>query len=70
MRISAPSSGSGACEATSIPKSPPYMLLRAIYQYVYWRQFLGVPDQPARDRFVDGLLETLDRILSPVTQPS
>ena len=43
-----------------------YMLLGAIYQYVYWRQFLGRPEQPdAEDRFIGGLLKNLDLVLSP-----
>ena len=44
-----------------------YMLLGALYQYVYWRQFLGQPVQPqADDRFVNGLLSSLNRIVTPV----
>ena len=53
------------------PEAAAYMLLGAIYQYVYWRQFLGRPDTPgASDRFIADLLETLDRSLSPVARPN
>jgi AcrR family transcriptional regulator len=61
----------GRVRGDADPEAAAYMLLGAIYQYVYWRQFLGRPDQPdASDRFIDGLLETLDRVLSPVAQPN
>jgi AcrR family transcriptional regulator len=49
------------------PEAVAYMLLGAVYQYVYWRQFLGRPTEPdAEDRFIDGVLNTLDRVVSPV----
>jgi len=50
------------------PEAVAYMLLGALYQYVYWRQFLGQPAHPqADDHFVESLLNTLDRVLTPVT---
>jgi hypothetical protein len=43
------------------------MLLGALYQYVYWEQFLARPRQPEADNhFVESLLNTLDRVLTPV----
>jgi AcrR family transcriptional regulator len=57
----------GRVRGDANPEAVAYMLLGAIYQYVYWRQFLGRPPQPdADDRFIDGLLNTLDRVISPV----
>ena len=50
------------------PDAVAYMLLGALYQYVYWEQFLGRPRQPEADnQFVEGLLNTLERVLTPVT---
>jgi AcrR family transcriptional regulator len=58
----------GRVRGDANPEAVAYMLLGAIYQYVYWRQFLGRPAEPdADDRFIDGLLSTLDRILTPVS---
>lgn len=46
-----------------------YMLLGAIYQYVYWRAFLGAARQPdADDRFITGLLESIGHLLFAVAQ--
>jgi hypothetical protein len=40
------------------------MLLGTIYQYVYWRAFLGAArDSVADERFIAGLLESAGRIL-------
>jgi AcrR family transcriptional regulator len=48
-----------------------YMLLGAIYQYVYWRQFLGEAAHPESDeRFIAGILNTLDQVLTPDSGPS
>jgi AcrR family transcriptional regulator len=58
----------GRVRGDADPESASYMLLGAIYQYVYWRQFLGGPAEPdADDRFIDGLLDNFDRVLTPVT---
>jgi AcrR family transcriptional regulator len=52
------------------PEAVAYMLLGALYQYVYWRQFLGRPQELAADnRFIAGMLATLDRALAPVAEP-
>jgi AcrR family transcriptional regulator len=60
----------GRVHGDADPEAVAYMMLGAIYQYVYWRQFLGQPEQPdASARFIEGLLETLDRSLSPAAQP-
>lgn len=57
----------GRVRGDANPEAVAYMLLGAIYQYVYWRRFLGRPAEPdADDRFIDGLLNTLDRVISPV----
>ena len=57
----------GRVRGDANPDAVAYMLLGAIYQYVYWRQFLGRPAEPdADDRFIDGLLSTLDRVVLPV----
>jgi hypothetical protein len=38
---------------------------------VYWRQFLGQRQQPdADDRFIAGVLTSLDRALAPIAEPS
>ena len=56
----------GRVRADADPAAAAYMLLGAIYQYVYWQQFLGSPAAPeADDRFLAALLETLDQVLSP-----
>ena len=47
-----------------------YFLLGAIFQRAYWRQFLGDPrDSAADERFISGIITTLDRILSPDSDP-
>ena len=57
----------GRVRGDADPDAVAYMLLGALYQYVYWRQFLGQPAQPqADDRFVESLLNTLERVLTPV----
>ncbi len=54
----------GRVRSDADPEAIAYMLLGAIYQYVYWRAFLGTPQQPEADEcFMDGLLESIDRIL-------
>src|SRR5215207_5140215 len=58
----------GRVRGDADPDAAAYMLLGAIYQYVYWQQFLGRPQQPEADnQFVEGLLNTLERVLTPVT---
>jgi AcrR family transcriptional regulator len=43
-----------------------YLLLGAVFQRAYWRQFLGEPaDAAADERFLAGVLASLDQILSP-----
>jgi AcrR family transcriptional regulator len=51
------------------PEAIAYMLLGALYQYVYWRQFLDRPQEPdADDRFIAGILAMLDHALTPVAE--
>src|SRR5215210_5523921 len=58
----------GRVRGDADPDAVAYMLLGALYQYVYWRQFLARPRQPEADnQFVEGLLNTLERVLTPVT---
>src|SRR3954463_11539669 len=60
--------GIGRVRGDADPDAVAYMLLGALYQHVYWRQFLGQPAHPQADnRFVDSLLNNLDRVLTPVT---
>jgi AcrR family transcriptional regulator len=62
--------GLGRVRGDADPDAVAYMLLGALYQYVYWRQFLGRPQEPeADDRFVTGILATLDRALVPSAEP-
>jgi AcrR family transcriptional regulator len=62
--------GLGRVRGDADPEAIAYMLLGALYQYVYWRQFLGRPQEPeADDRFVTGILATLDRALVPSAEP-
>ena len=61
--------GLGRVRGDADPEAIAYLLLGALYQYVYWRQFLGRPQEPeADDRFVAGILATLDRALAPVDE--
>jgi hypothetical protein len=61
----------GRVRGDADPDAAAYMLLGAIYQFVYWQQFLGQPQQPDADnRFIAGILATLDRALAPVVEPS
>lgn len=61
--------GLGRVRDDADPEAAAYMLLGAIYQYVYWRQFLGRAQEPEADeRFVAGILATLDRALAPVAE--
>jgi AcrR family transcriptional regulator len=58
--------GLGRVRGDADPEAVAYMLLGALYQHVYWRQFLGRPPEPeADDRFVAGILATLDHALAP-----
>jgi AcrR family transcriptional regulator len=60
----------GRVRGDADPDAVAYMLLGALYQYVYWRQFLGRPQEPeADDRFIAGILATLVRALAPVSEP-
>ena len=48
------------------PEAVAYLLLGAIYQWTYWREFLGdEPDPEADERFIDGILEAVERAISP-----
>jgi AcrR family transcriptional regulator len=59
--------GIGRVRGDADPDAVAYMLLGALYQYIYWRQFLGQQRQPEADNhFVESLLSTLDRVLTPV----
>jgi AcrR family transcriptional regulator len=61
--------GLGRVRGDADPEAVAYMLLGALYQHVYWRQFLGRPQEPeADDRLVAGILATLDRALTPVDE--
>jgi AcrR family transcriptional regulator len=60
----------GRVRGDADPEAVAYMLLGALYQHVYWRQFLGQPQEPdADDRFIAGILDMLDRTLAPVCEP-
>ena len=60
----------GRVPSDADPDAIAYMLLGALYQYVYWRQFLGRPQEPeADDRFITGILATLDHAFAPVSEP-
>lgn len=44
-----------------------FLLLGAIYQRVYWREFLGEEADPAADeRFIAGVLDTIERDITPL----
>jgi AcrR family transcriptional regulator len=61
----------GRVRGDADPEAVAYMLLGALYQYVYWRQFLGRPHEPDTDnRFLAGILATLDHALAPVARRS
>ena len=61
----------GRVRGDADPEALAYMLLGALYQYVYWRQFLGRPHEPDADnRFMTGILATLDHALAPVAKQS
>jgi AcrR family transcriptional regulator len=48
------------------PEAIAYLLLGAVYQRVYWRQFLGEESQPdADEQFVERLMNSLDCALFP-----
>jgi AcrR family transcriptional regulator len=60
----------GRVRGDADPEAAAYMLLGALYQHVYWRQFLGQPQElDADDRFINGILDMLDRTLAPVGEP-
>ena len=60
----------GRVRGDADPEAVAYMLLGALYQHVYWRQFLGQPQAPDADgRFIAGILDMLDRTLAPVGEP-
>ena len=53
------------------PEAAAYMLLGALYQYVYWRVFLGAEALPdADEQFMAGLLESINCALSPSRESS
>jgi hypothetical protein len=61
----------GRVRGEADPEAVAYMLLGALYQYVYWRQFLGRPPEPdTDDRFIASILATLDLALAPVAETS
>jgi AcrR family transcriptional regulator len=61
----------GRVRAEADPDAVAYMLLGAVYQYVYWREFLGSANKPEADEsFISGLLESIDRILLPDPPPA
>jgi AcrR family transcriptional regulator len=61
----------GRVRGEADPEAVAYMLLGALYQYVYWRQFLGGPPEPdTDDHFIASILATLDRELAPVAEQS
>ena len=61
----------GRVRGDADPDAVAYMLLGALYQYVYWRQFLGRPQEPDVDgHFIAGILATLDPVLAPVAEPA
>src|SRR4051812_30499934 len=46
----------GRVRGDADPVAVAYMLLGALYQHVYWRQFLGQPQEPDADgRFIAGI---------------
>jgi AcrR family transcriptional regulator len=56
----------GRVRADADPEAIAYLLLGAIYQRAYWREFLGdTASSEADDAFVASLLETLDCALTP-----
>ena len=60
----------GRVRGDADPEAVAYMLLGALYQHVYWRQFQGRPQVPgADDRFIAGILDMLDRVITPVGEP-
>jgi AcrR family transcriptional regulator len=60
----------GRVRGDADPDAVAYMLLGALYQYVYWRQFLGQPQESgADDHLIAGILATLTRALAPVAEP-
>ena len=56
----------GNVRADADPEAVAYMFLGALYQRVYWRQFLGEAEPADGDeRFITALLDSLDRLLLP-----
>ena len=59
----------GRVRREASPDAAAYLLLGAVYQRAYWRQFLGDDPLPnADDRFVEELVATVVRALSPQDQ--
>lgn len=55
----------GRASSATDPEATAYLLLGALYQRVYWREFLGHEVDPEADRkFVERLMETLSHALS------
>jgi AcrR family transcriptional regulator len=58
----------GRVRADADPEAIAYLLLGAIYQRAYWRQFLGQEASPEADAaFIARLIDTLDCALAPAT---
>jgi AcrR family transcriptional regulator len=56
----------GRVRADADAEAIAYLLLGAIYQRAYWREFLGQATSPEADeRFVESLMDTLDCALTP-----
>ncbi len=50
------------------PEAAAYLLLGAVYQRAYWRQFLGQSEPPESEaQFVQGVVATLMRALTPLS---
>lgn len=56
----------GRVRAGADPEAIAYLLLGAIYQRAYWRQFLGQQSSPEEDdAFIERLIDTLDCAIAP-----
>lgn len=50
------------------PEALAFLLFGAIYQRVYWREFLGEEADPeAGERFIANVLDTIERVIAPAT---
>jgi AcrR family transcriptional regulator len=58
----------GHIRAGADPEAISYLLLGAIYQRAYWREFLGQAADPSEDEhFIEQILDMLELAVSPVT---